>query len=328
MAVVLPPHPPQRALRYFQESTMSRVTLLDGSMGTALRMRLPQLRDDPIWAARALMSNPDEVVRLHTDYLEAGADVLTCNNYSCVPVYLKHSPELDMVNLTMLAVQHAVRARDEKGSSAKIALSLPPLRQSYSTEVEDPNLAFDVYSRIVNAAAPSVDLFLAETVAVARAAIPALSAAASPGGCGRPSWVSYTLMDDNSGVLRSGESVSRAYELLEERKIAPGALLFNCSPPDSVTAGMKALSKVSLPPDVAVGGYANAFYPIPAGWDHHAHGAPRDRDVPPEDYLAAAKQWVELGGTRTVVVGGCCGILPHHLQRLSAGLRKPKRALL
>ena len=62
--------------------------ILDGSMGLSLKSKGVEVPTD-IWSAHALMAAPDVVRELHADYIRAGADIITTNNYSCTPYYLK-----------------------------------------------------------------------------------------------------------------------------------------------------------------------------------------------------------------------------------------------
>jgi S-methylmethionine-dependent homocysteine/selenocysteine methylase len=41
--------------------------------------------------------------------------------------------------------------------------------------------------------------------------------------------------------------------------------------------------------------------------------------ISPEDYLAAAEQWVAMGAQ---IIGGCCGIGPEHIRMLKKRLPK------
>ncbi len=57
--------------------------LLDGGMGRELRSRgIDILR--PSWSAYALLSDPDVVRQVHSDYIEAGADIITTNTYGII----------------------------------------------------------------------------------------------------------------------------------------------------------------------------------------------------------------------------------------------------
>ena len=55
------------------------VTLLDGDMGFELQLRGVKVpsHTESIWSAMALIEEPDAVVDIHVDYLDAGADVMS-----------------------------------------------------------------------------------------------------------------------------------------------------------------------------------------------------------------------------------------------------------
>ena len=54
--------------------------VLDGAMGTELDARGVDTRN-ALWSARALAMAPDVVREVHSDYLDAGARVITTNTY-------------------------------------------------------------------------------------------------------------------------------------------------------------------------------------------------------------------------------------------------------
>ncbi len=57
-----------------------RPLLLDGAMGTELERRGAPC-ELPLWSARALLENPELVSRIHSDYIAAGAELLTANTF-------------------------------------------------------------------------------------------------------------------------------------------------------------------------------------------------------------------------------------------------------
>ena len=89
------------------------VTLLDGGMGFELKLRgvdVPS-HTESIWSALALTEDPDAVVDVHAAYIEAGADVLTINNYSVTPPILDREDMGHRVEeLTGLGIDLAERA--------------------------------------------------------------------------------------------------------------------------------------------------------------------------------------------------------------------------
>ena len=96
------------------------VTLLDGGTGTELRERgveVPCHRTS-IWSARALVAEPEEVVSVHREYIEAGARVVTACNYAVTPTLLaREGMEGRVEELSLLAVKLARRAADVTGGA-------------------------------------------------------------------------------------------------------------------------------------------------------------------------------------------------------------------
>ena len=63
------------------------ITILDGGMGDEIAARLEGAAKG-LWSATALLENPDMVVGLHKEYIEAGARIIITNTYSTIPSYL------------------------------------------------------------------------------------------------------------------------------------------------------------------------------------------------------------------------------------------------
>ena len=89
------------------------VILLDGGMGSELRARGVEVPDHvtSIWSAKALIDAPEVVLQIHRDYTEAGADVITVDNYAVTPPLLaREGMEHRVEELTELAVDLAEEA--------------------------------------------------------------------------------------------------------------------------------------------------------------------------------------------------------------------------
>ena len=86
--------------------------LLDGGLATALGARGHDLRD-PLWSARVLLEAPEDVRRVHLDYLRAGADCIATVTYQATFEGLR-ARGLDEARAAAafdLAVRLAVEAR-------------------------------------------------------------------------------------------------------------------------------------------------------------------------------------------------------------------------
>src|SRR5215218_6943669 len=117
----------------------AQITILDGAIGTELRARgaaVPDYRSSA-WSALALVHDPDTVRQVHADYIAAGADVITVNNYAVVPKLLARVGMDDRVEaLTRLACRLAREARAASGRpDVLIAGSLPPLDTTYDASL-------------------------------------------------------------------------------------------------------------------------------------------------------------------------------------------------
>jgi S-methylmethionine-dependent homocysteine/selenocysteine methylase len=290
--------------------TENRVLLLDGGMGRELRARgVPIL--DTIWSANGLIAAPDVVLQIHRDYIDAGADVITTNTYGVIRSELaKEGIEDRFAPLNVQACQLAREAREAAERPVLIAGSLPPLGGSYRPDLVGARETIEpLYREQAMLLAPYVDLLLCETMSSAAEALAAVSAAAETG---LPVWVSFTLEEGGPGRLRSGETVTDAMYLLEGLPVS--GVLANCCPPESISAAMPELAATGRP---HVGGYANTFVPVPAGWTLDGDGEsdgliPTRDDLDADAYARHALAWLRMGAT---VIGGCCGTGPDHTAR-------------
>ena len=292
-------------------SLPDRSVLLDGGMGRELRRRgVPIL--DTIWSANALLVAPEVVRQIHADFIAAGADLITVSTYGVIPSDLaKEGIEDRFEELNLLACRLAAEARAASARDVLIAGSLPPQFGSYRPDLVHP---FDevepIYRRQAAILAPHVDLVICETMSSAAEGL-----AAATGACasGRPVWVAWTLHEDCSGRLRSGETIEEAAAALAHLPVS--GFLANCCAPESISVAMPVLAALGPWP---AGGYANTFRPVPEDWtldgDRPTDGVSRLRDdLDAEAYAGHARAWLAAGAR---LVGGCCGIGPEHIARL------------
>ncbi|ABM61186.1 homocysteine S-methyltransferase family protein [Halorhodospira halophila] len=289
------------------------VVLLDGGMGQELRRRSSQ-PVTPLWSAQVMLDEPDLVTAAHRDFIQAGARVITANTYSATPQRLARdgAPEL-FDSLHAAALDAARQARDASGQQdVRIAGCLPPLVASYRPDVA-PNDAdcLEGYRRMVEAQAQAqgVDLFICETMSLAREARAATEAAVESN---LPVWVAFTVDDGDGTRLRSGESLIQAAQAV----VAAGAerVLVNCAIPEAVTTAMGELTGLGVP----FGGYANAFTSVAALQPGGTVDVLESRtDLDPAAYAEHALHWVEQGAT---LVGGCCEVGPAHIAELAERL--------
>ena len=285
--------------------TRTKITLLDGAMGSELRARGVKIRDykSSLWSALACVEAPDTVTQLHRDYIEAGADIITVNNYAVTPLLLaREGMEGALENLTLKAVQCARTARDQASRAARIAGSLPPLNTSFDAGAVggfDDNVA--QYRRIVAALDPFVDLYVCETLSTAEEARAAAFVAQESGKAFMVSWT----IERTGKTLRGGDSFQAAVQALDG--FSPDALLVNCTSCNAVTNAIRTLRPLT---DLRIGGYANPVLEEPVGGEPEM--VPTD-PIGPAAYAEEAKGWIVDGAT---VIGGCCDTNPDYIAAL------------
>src|SRR5487761_287783 len=241
MAVATSVH--ERLDRLFKQ----RIVIFDGSMGVMLQrrglsdedFRGERFRDHP----KPLRNNsdvlcltqPDLVTRVHRDYLEAGADIITTNTFTATRVSQADYELQDLAYEMNLAGARLARKAADAFENRFVAGSLGPtnVTLSLSPRVDDPSyrdVTFDElkegYAEATRALREGgVDLLLIETIfdtLNSKAAIAAVKEAAPE----LPLFVSMTVVD-RSGRNLSGQTVEAFWTSIEHA--APFAAGINCS---------------------------------------------------------------------------------------------------
>ncbi|MFC3613124.1 homocysteine S-methyltransferase family protein [Lutimaribacter marinistellae] len=291
---------------------MTEITLLDGSIGQELVKRSGD-RATPLWSTRVMIDHPHHVFDTHRDYFDAGATIATANTYA-----LHHNRlarvgiEDQLPALVDTALEQAVRARDAHGSG-RVAGALGPLLASYRPDLQPPvDEAKRQYGALVDRMKDRVDLFLIETVS---SLLEAEGALTGTQGCGKPVWISFTVMDDDGTHLRSGEPLGDAAGIVD--RFDPEAILVNCSRPEAVPAALDIIAPMGKP----FGAYANGFTAIASDFLKEAPTVDvleQRTDLTPERYADMAMGWLDQGAT---IIGGCCEVGPAHIAELARRLR-------
>lgn len=115
-------------------SNLKKPLVLDGPMGTLLIERGIDL-GSKLWSAMALINNPVEVLKIHKEYILAGADVVTTNTFRTNPyaVELANS-NVSSLELVKIAVDLAKNAIKEANKNVLIAGSNAPADDCYLTK--------------------------------------------------------------------------------------------------------------------------------------------------------------------------------------------------
>lgn len=301
--------------RYLQQQGY---LVLDGALATELERHGADL-NDPLWSARCLIDTPELIYRVHKDYLQAGADVLTTATYQAsVQGFMERGFEVqDAEGLLRLGVELAIQARDDfwqdeanRASRLKplVAVSIGPFgaclhdgseyHGKYAaswTEVEDFHRA-----RLQILATAGGDLLAFETIPSLQEGELLLRLLKEfPG---QYAWLSFSCSD--ASHVSHGEEFERCVQLAEgQAQLA--AIGINCTAPHNIPSLLGAAGGAGCPLLV----YPNSGETWVAG-DHRWVGQGG------EDFDPQA--WFQSGAR---LIGGCCRTGPADIAAIRAVLK-------
>ena len=293
---------------------MKDIILGDGAMGTELRARGVEVPShiESIWSALALKKNSQEIIEIHKDYIDAGSDYITINNYAVTkPLLARKNLENEFKDLTEKAIDLAKEAILSKGSNTKIAASFPPLETSYRPDlVPSKKILQNYYAEFAETLTGKVDFIICETMSTAEEGRIALEMAKRTN---LSVWLGWTLIGNRLNKLPSGENLLDATKYCLD--LSPDAVLLNCCGINLITEGLKELQKLQL--EIPVGGFANNeriskfsdtdSIVTNAEEIHYMNSS----EVNELEYLEEVKKWIEQGAT---IVAGCCRTRPSHIK--------------
>ena len=293
---------------------MKNIILGDGAMGTELRARGVEVpsHTESIWSALALKKNSQEIIEIHKDYIDAGSDYITINNYAVTkPLLSRKNLENEFKDLTEKAIDLAKEAILSKGSNTKIAASFPPLETSYRPDlVPSKKILENYYAEFAETLTGKVDFIICETMTTAEEGRMALKMAKRTN---LAVWLGWTLMGNRLNKLPSGENLLDATKYCLD--LSPDAVLLNCCGINLITEGLKELQELQL--EIPVGGFANNerinkfsdtdSIVTNAEEIHYMNSS----EVNELEYLEEVKKWIEQGAT---IVAGCCRTRPSHIK--------------
>lgn len=296
--------------------SVRHVTLLDGGCGQEINKRSSSTESHPQWSVKVMHEEPEIVVQVHKEFIEAGAKVLTLNNYAATPSRMKRNGMSDLLqeahSMAIDCANKAIDVAKVARHDINIAGCLPPLVASYATKEAPPyDQAYEEYCQLIEIQQSFVDFFLVETMSNMVELTAVLDALKH---YEKKAYISLTIKDNNSVTLRSGQPLKDALHLLQERKAQ--AAMINCSHPEAIDLAMNQLKESTLP----FGAYANGFKTIePLKPGLTVDLLESREDITPERYADQVMGWVQQG---TTIIGGCCEISPKHIAAIHERLRK------
>jgi 5-methyltetrahydrofolate--homocysteine methyltransferase len=314
-----------------------RILILDGAMGTMVQRyklqeedyrgeRFQQHPTDLKNSNEALMLvRPDIIEAIHTQYLEAGADIIETNTFSANAISLADYGLTDLSReMNLVAAQIArsavniVTAKDPT-RQCFVAGALGPQTRSATVMVNpdrpaDRNVTFDElclgYCEQAQALLDGgVDLLLCETTFDTlnlKAALFAIQTLYAEGARQVPIMASLTITDLAGGNL-SGQNLEAMWNSISHVPLLSVGL--NCAlGPDLMRPFIEELSQIA---PVYLSAYPNAGLPDPLS----ETGFPET----PASLAPQLEEWAKNGWLN--IVGGCCGTTPAHIKAIADAVR-------
>ncbi|MBI3777011.1 MAG: methionine synthase [Gammaproteobacteria bacterium] len=325
----------------FTQALQQRILILDGAMGTMIQgynlqeadYRGVRFKDHPCDVKGnndlLVLSQPHIIREIHTQYLDAGADILETNSFNSTTISMAdYQMEPLAYELNAAAARVAREAADAATAKTPqqprfVAGVLGPTNRtcSISPDVNNPsfrNITFDqLATAYVEATRGLVDggadFILIETIfdtLNAKAAVYAVKTFFEQSGVELPVMISGTITD-TSGRTLTGQTVEAFYNSLRHADAI--SFWLNCA------LGAKDLrqyvDELSRIANCHISSHPNAGLP-------NAFGG---YDETPQMLAEQIGEWARSGLLN--IVGGCCGTGPDHIRAIADAVRNvtPRR---
>ena len=266
-----------------------------------------------------LLTQPDIIRAVHTQYLEAGADLLETNTFNATSIsqadyHLEHVVyELNKEGARLAReCCDAIEAKTPDKPRFVIGVLGPTSRTaSISPDVNDPgyrNVTFDELRATYREATRGLidggaDVIMVETIfdtLNAKAALFAVEEVFDERGARLPVMISGTITDRSGRTLSGQTAEAFFYSMRHSRPLSIG---LNCA------LGAKDLrphvETLATLADCYVSTHPNAGLPNAFG----------EYDETPEEMAATIREFAEAGFLN--LVGGCCGTSPAHIKAIA-----------
>lgn len=301
--------------KYMKVNTLKKrlankeIVLLNGGTGTEILNRGYKTKL-PLWSAEILLTNPNVVQQIHTDYINAGAEIIVTDTFrttqrTFAKIGLSGKKAKEITRLACRLAKNAIK-KSKSNHTVYIAGDVAPLEDCYSPALTPSKKELDreIYTYVENLKQGGVDFILIETqitLKEIRAALEATKKLHIP--------AALTFCINDKLQLLGGESLEDTIRLVE--KYDPLFIGANCISTILETKVVKKLKKLTQ---------------IPLSAHAQGDGQPEDvqgweftRKARINDYLKEVKNWIKDG---VQIVGGCCGTTPEYIKTIKNYVNK------
>jgi len=322
-----------------QEILKERILIIDGAMGTMIQRHKLEEEDyrgerfkdwhTDVKGNNDLLSitQPDIIIGIHKEYLQAGADIIETNTFSSTIIaQADYDMQAIAYELNVASAKCARAAADEYNALTPdkqryVAGAIGPLNKtlSLSPDVNNPGYRAVTFDEVAAAYTEQikglvdggVDILLIETIfdtLNAKAAIYAVKNYFRKNNLPElPIMISGTITDA-SGRTLSGQTLEAFYTSVMHAN--PLSVGLNCALGASeMRSHIEELSQIA---SCFVSAYPNAGLPNAFG----------EYDEQPHETAHIIEEWAANGWLN--IVGGCCGTTPDHIRHIAEEVSKFK----
>ncbi len=293
---------------FLERIKAGQVLVADGATGTNLQQRgLERGAAAEIW----VLERPQEIVRLHRDFLAAGADILLTATFGATAIRLQAAGGPGLAGQTAEINRQAVALARQAAAEASrpgtlVAGSIGPTGQLLMPfgPLEESAAGAAFLLQVQALVEAGVDLLVVETqfdLGEARAALQAARQAAA----GVPLVCSFSY-DRGTRTMMGVRPSQVAVELGSLADV----LGINCG--RSLDDNFKALGELRAATNLPLWFKPNAGLPEVDDQGRSVYS------VTPEDMGSRVPAWLQAGAQ---VVGGCCGTSPEHLGAIARAVK-------
>jgi S-methylmethionine-dependent homocysteine/selenocysteine methylase len=288
------------------------VVVLDGGIGGELE-KIGAIMDKDLWCGKCSVDNPDKLLKVHENYINAGVDVITTNTYATTPISMKEYGYENLTNeLNKKSVEIAKQAANNSDREIAIAGSVSTSGSWDKLELNQLKPGFSEHLKILSDA--GVDLIILEAMTSKNSTVETIIECSLQ--INLPIWLSISCaLDKDDKKLMHGyqenidNSKAKFYDdfaksIKQFSSMHKGPILVAHS---DIKVTKSAVKTIKENHKGVIGAYPNNGYFEKPKWK-------LVENISPTDYLNEAKSWVSNGAQ---IIGGCCGVGPELIKAIS-----------
>ena len=289
------------------------IIILDGGIGGELE-KIGAIMDKDLWCGKCSVDNPDKLLKVHENYINAGVDVITTNTYATTPISMNEYGYENLTNeLNKKSVEIAKQAVNNSDREIAVAGSVSTSGSWDKLEINQLKTGFTEHLKILTDA--GVDLIILEAMTSKNSTVETIIECSLQ--INLPIWLSISCAfnkEDEKLMHGYQENIENskakfyddfAKSIKQFSSMHKGPILVAHS---DIKVTKSAVKTIKENHKGVIGAYPNNGYFEKPKWK-------LVENISPTDYLNEAKSWVSNGAQ---IIGGCCGVDPELIKAISS----------